>query len=202
MPTHVTCPKCRRALSVAGPLGGKRVKCPDCGTLFTDSSEAHREAVQAVPPSTAVVSRPAPPLRMGAGDELLDDREEALARVRRPANCLMFSGALGMILTVLCFVGFALFVKGFPMPLEHMIVVGLTTILNFMSNSLLIYGANEMRMLGNRTMALVACIVALLNMPNGCLTLSIPFGIWGLIVISHPDVALAFRGMQRNSLRG
>jgi hypothetical protein len=139
---------------------------------------------------------------MGAGDDLLDDREEALARARRPAQCLLFSGILGMTLTVVGFVSFSIYMWGFPLPLGDLIILGVLTILNFVSNSLLIYGANEMRTLGNRSMALVGCIVALLNIPNGCITLSIPFGIWGLIVISHPDVALSFRDMKRKGLSG
>jgi hypothetical protein len=57
---------------------------------------------------------------------------------------------------------------------------------------LTLYGANEFRRLGNRSAARTAAILACIPFCTPCIVVGIPFGIWGLMVLSQSDVRAAF----------
>ncbi len=60
-------------------------------------------------------------------------------------------------------------------------------------NSIILYGAFQMKNLQNFGMAKTACILALIPCCGPCYIVGIPFGIWGLNVLSDPEVQRAFR---------
>ncbi len=56
---------------------------------------------------------------------------------------------------------------------------------------LVLVGAIRMKQLQNLGLARAACIVGLLPC-NGCCLLTLPFGIWGLVVLARPEVQRYF----------
>jgi hypothetical protein len=55
-------------------------------------------------------------------------------------------------------------------------------------------GAGKMKNLESYGYAMTACITALIPCTL-CFLFTLPFGIWGLVVISRPEVKSQFRGM-------
>lgn len=58
--------------------------------------------------------------------------------------------------------------------------------------AVIIIGANHMRMARNYSMAMTGAVVAVLPI-NPCLILTIPFGIWAIMVLANKNVRLGFR---------
>ena len=70
-------------------------------------------------------------------------------------------------------------------PIKYLLYGGLLVL-----NGLIVLGAVKMLNLASRGMAIFACILALLNVQCCCLTL--PFGIWGLMVLNDEKVKAGF----------
>lgn len=59
----------------------------------------------------------------------------------------------------------------------------------------LISGAFSMLRRGSYLWATATCVLALVPIMGACYVFSIPFGIWGLLVLRRPEVRAAFRSM-------
>jgi hypothetical protein len=60
-------------------------------------------------------------------------------------------------------------------------------------NIITLLAANKMRTLSGYGFAMAACIMALVPGVSPCCLIGIPFGIWGLVVLTKPEVKDAFR---------
>jgi hypothetical protein len=216
MSIHVSCPACRKTLNVPDHLLGKRVKCPECATPFDAQPDAPPQAagfpgapVQPAPPSEPNFPPPPPAFSDLAGppgydlpgdrDDSFGRRDVAQARVLGPAIGLMVAPSLGILLSLFSLVLNLGTAAGNPAlnnrPNQQIaLALGLgVAVLSLVLNGLIIYGANEMRTLGSKGMAMTACILGIINLPGCCLILCMPFAIWGLVVINDPEVSQAFR---------
>jgi hypothetical protein len=211
MPIHVSCPNCRKTLNVPDHLLGKRVKCPECATPFDAQPDAPAQAAgfPAMPLQAGPAPEPNfPPLPLGSPDPLVPprydlpgDRDDTYSsramvssRVQGPAIGLMVVAILGILFAILgLMLNLGNAANNRPNA-ELIVVISLgVAALGVVLNSFIIYGANEMRTLGSKGMAMTACILGIVNLPNCCLLLCLPFSIWGLVVLSDPDVTQAFR---------
>jgi hypothetical protein len=68
---------------------------------------------------------------------------------------------------------------------------GLLAFFSAALNGFVLFGALKMLRMENRSLAIAACIVALLPC-SCCCFFGIPFGIWGLIVLNKPEVKSQF----------
>jgi hypothetical protein len=84
MNTIISCPGCQDSLNVPDTMGGRKVKCPKCGTIFIapggDDSTPLRSNPS--PASEQPRSTPAPPPRSNPFDDI-DEPEERPRRRRR-----------------------------------------------------------------------------------------------------------------------
>jgi hypothetical protein len=69
---------------------------------------------------------------------------------------------------------------------------GGTGVVTVIYNSIILYGAVRMKNLRSFGLAMAACIMAIVPCFD-CWLLSIPFGIWALVVLQKPEVKDAFR---------
>jgi len=58
--------------------------------------------------------------------------------------------------------------------------------------TLIMIGAINMRYRRRRGLAILSCILAMVNLNQCCCVIGLPLGIWGLIVLLNPEVARAF----------
>lgn len=70
-------------------------------------------------------------------------------------------------------------------------VTKVLTLLRFASSGLMTWGAWQMKQLKRYPLAVTAAILGLL--PGGCCCLTLPVGIWALVVLLKPEVRAAFR---------
>ncbi len=71
--------------------------------------------------------------------------------------------------------------------------LGLLNLFFAAMNGLVLFGGIKMMRLQSRTLAVVACILAMLPITvGGCCILGLPIGIWGLIVLNKPEVKSEF----------
>ncbi len=66
-------------------------------------------------------------------------------------------------------------------------------VLTLFANAAILQGAIQMRRLTGYKQAESTCMLALVPCCSPCLVLGIPFGIWGLLVLSDPQVKQAFK---------
>src|SRR5579863_2119510 len=103
MPSVVTCPSCRRRLSVPDELANQYVQCPSCATTFQLSPEM-LDPVAEAPPSPAPAAPPAemPPAPESAPqpvfDEADDDEHAGYRPRRRRPNLKPHRGTLILVL--------------------------------------------------------------------------------------------------------
>src|SRR5262249_50772731 len=76
---------------------------------------------------------------------------------------------------------------------EELIVRMMLATLVIAVNGIILYGALQMKGLKSLGMAKTACYLALIPCCGPCYILGIPFGIWGLVVLSDPQVQQAFK---------
>jgi predicted Zn finger-like uncharacterized protein len=219
MPEQVRCPDCDATLRVPDNLLGHKVKCPKCQTTFTAEVKGSAEAIVEAP-SRGVTRRPSlPPEEME--EELPPEEEEDEDRPRRgrgrryskgmaesmvagPAIAMMVVAGLDIALHIfdillrLFGVGLiaAMGPKGAQPGQQAEMAVGaginITSDVVAMSLAVLILvGAMKMKNLSGYGLAMTACIISILPC-HGCCCLGIPFGIWGLVVLSKPEVKEAF----------
>jgi hypothetical protein len=153
------------------------------------------------PASPAPMSAPAP----GAPFAPTGSRESALSAVKGPAIALIITASLGVAYYL--FNAAISFISGGPMIHQDMSNVppevrsflegmrgpgaGLVSLVIVGINAFVLLGAIKMLRLQSHTLAIIACIVAMLPC-SCCCVLGLPFGIWGLVVLNKPEVKSQF----------
>lgn len=207
----IHCPTCQRPLSVPDELIGRPVKCPDCGEVFL--------TVQGNPgPGGAGPDKSVP---MSVWAETVGDRTNALPEAYPQSNDSVVT-APGIALLVVGLLGFiaALFVllmlvqvdekelkaamqrpaagdadqeafdQGFEIAMGPFgrVVHGIFTLVNLA----IITGAVAILLRRFYVLAVLASILAMVNVDSCCCLLGMPVGLWSLIVLMRPDVKAMF----------
>jgi len=124
-------------------------------------------------------------------------------QVAMPAMGLMIAGALGILGNIVFLLlhfgamtlgGLSAFTGGGMGGMMAGSIGLFFRVLGLAACCFVIYGAMQLKSLGNYTMALVAAIVALIPcfIPCPCCFIGIGAGIWAIIVLIKPDVKAAF----------
>ena len=123
-------------------------------------------------------------------------------QVNLPATFLMVAGILGLLGNILMLLlSFGVFSMSLPFSsgpgMGSMMAGSIGLIFRFIglgACGFVLYGAMQMKSLGNYTMALVAAVVALIPcfIPCPCCFVGIGAGIWAIIVLVKPEVKAAF----------
>ena len=158
------------------------------------------EFADAFPPG--IVTPPAPtiaPLSTGGS------REAALQAIKAPAICLIVTAGLGVAFALLGAVSNLLHAGMHTMPpnippqwqsfFQTMqgTMGGIINLFFAAMDGLVLFGAIKMMRLESRSLAIVACIIAMLPVTvSCCCVLGLPFGIWALIVMNKPEVKSQF----------
>ena len=152
-------------------------------------------------PGATPTPAPAPmPSTMPSGS-----RDAALQAVKAPAIALIATSSIGVVFYLLgAALDFLHLNTLSPQQLSQMPPFfrdallrnqgthgGLVALLAVAINAFVLVGAIRMLRLQSRSMAMAACIVAMVPCSCCCL-LGVPFGIWGLVVLSKPEVKSAF----------
>ena len=122
-----------------------------------------------------------------ARPDTTDLESSVRSRLKVPATGLLVAGIVNLLVPL----GIALFLLSAMMTLEFRAVV--FVLLSLVQGIILLVGSARMRDLQSYPVALSAAIVAILPLGAGFL-ISLPFGIWALIVLSRRDVQTAFAG--------
>jgi hypothetical protein len=128
-------------------------------------------------------------------------REAALAAVKGPAIALIITASLGIAFSLLRVFIFLLGPQIAPRTMPENIPPGLESFIRLLQGPLqflilaiagfVLFGALKMMKLQSHTLAIIACVVAMLPC-GGCCLLGLPFGIWGLVVLNKPEVKSQF----------
>jgi len=188
MAVEFRCNKCHGLLRTPDEAVGKPAKCPVCGNVRT------------VPEPTAADAVPEGP-RPSFGPEAAYPYAQpdlAAERIAVPAVWLMALSGVNLLFLVLGLIHQAIRLQhGLPpaggrfqdMPPSVMIssaVVGLVL------NAVILIGALRMRRLQSYALAMAAAIVALVPCFSPCCVLTLPFGVWAIVVLSDERVRNAF----------
>src|SRR5262249_22077855 len=139
----------------------------------------------------------APPRRR----DLRGRPSRAASAVDGPANALLVLGSLGAVIGALT-IGLAVFGIGIRAaqfgvknePQVAKVFRGLPgASVGTVVGVLMIVGGIKMKKLENYGLALAASILAIIPCISPCCLLSLPFGIWSVVVLSRHDVKEAFR---------
>jgi len=136
------------------------------------------------------------------------------SRLKVPAFCLLVAGIVNLVATLVIplipvwvegiesFVGGLQegFVEGSGTPAEALFVSVIIASFSLMAGIILVLGAVRMLDLQSHPMALFAAMVAILPCAVG-FPISLPFGIWALLVLSRRDVRTAFADWDAESER-
>jgi hypothetical protein len=193
---------------IDGRLNGQTRAQRDGGewqTLFAfdEFADLLRPAGAAPTPGAAPIPGSAPaPMAMPSGIS----NDSALQAVKGPAIALIITASLGVAYYL--FNGAFTLISGGPMfhqqlppnlsPQMRSFIMGMQgPLAGFISffvaalNGFVLFGAIKMLRLQSRSLAMAACIVAMLPCSCCCL-FGIPFGIWGLVVLNKPEVKSQF----------
>ena len=133
--------------------------------------------------------------------------EPVAGRVKGPAIALIVTASLGLAYYLLSGVvtlvtGGAMFHRELPSNIPPEVrsfvesmqgpLAGIINLVIAALNAFVLVGAIKMLRLRAYGLAMAACIVAMLPCQCCCI-LGLPFGIWGLVVLSKPDVKKAFQ---------
>jgi len=172
---------------------------------FADAFGAGAPGVPGGLPTAPAPTSMATPFPAGGGS-----REAALSAVKGPAIALIIIAALGIVLFFIGaignFLGNAMIhqpppanlppeMQSFYQTMQNMKgpVGGLVDLFFAAMNGLVLFGGIKMMHLESRTLAIVACIIAMLPVTMSCCCiLGLPFGIWGLVVLNKPEVKSHF----------
>ena len=211
MPIRVNCPSCQRALRVPDHLIGEKIKCPSCTTQFISGGEEDLDQGVSYVPVQAAPEPASPresPRRAAREDEDWDDdfrrrRRRKRRRNRDSASGQLLGPAIGLMATAILGLMFALFcvIVG-PVALEdaadaeekadaiRLIIAGP---IELIASLVVLVGSIAMLRLRNYNLAMAGSVVALVPCMSPCCFVGIPFGIWGMIILSQPDTKHAFR---------
>ena len=126
-------------------------------------------------------------------------------RVKGPAIALIVLGALGILFAL-----FGLLAKGLLLDVyrsalppdqyqrveaamkANTIMQMAFSLVALLVSGFVLYGGFQMMNLRNRTLVMIASVVAMIPCIGPCCLIGVPVGIWALVVISKPDVKAAF----------
>ncbi len=201
----VKCPSCQATFTAAedGPAPGPGAA--PAAPSFGD--ELEKRLQKGLPSRTE-----GPPSGPDDEDDDVPRRRPSPRRARddvaAPATGLIVAGSLGLVASLLAF-GVAVFsglvatgafgpgLKGMDRNDEAMMMVNVVYYsvigaLNLVLSVLILFGAIRMKNLQSYGWAMAACICGIIPC-SGCCLLGMPFGIWGLVMLSRPEVKEAFR---------
>lgn len=129
-------------------------------------------------------------------------------KVKGPAIGLVIVGVLGVVILVINLVaaGFAetlmRAVGASEADLEqfrdtqkaNFVVNAVFSVFGLAWNGFVIWGGLQMMKLGNRTVAIIASVLAMIPCLSPCCIVGLPIGIWSLVVLMKDDVKRAFEG--------
>ena len=219
----IFCPSCNQKVRVPAELLGTVVKCPLCGLVFTAPLPLPPQAPVALPPSStglpaeysALPPRPTLPYP-GTSFVAQGFPKPTSARLMAPAICLLVAGLLGLGLNAYRLLNltarrqqmvrefeemFRQIQEMFPtvqmqMKPETLVVLSLVSACFFAAaNLIVVLGAVQMLRQRAHWLAVTASILAIfpLLIDCPCCVLSVPFGLWSLIVLMNPVVREGFR---------
>jgi predicted Zn finger-like uncharacterized protein len=200
------CPQCRRSLRVTDDLLGRPVKCPACGMTFT-VPPGQRPSEQ--PPLALAAETAVPPpvhQRPPSWESVEDARANARAYTM-PAGILLISAGWLSIIVALwnltrCIMhpdklmdDAANLELPVPLPPKELLQFSgiLTSIVMSAFALSIILAGMQMTRLRMYPLCIVGSVLAMLNCCNPCCVLSLPLGLWSLIVLLRTDVRAAFQ---------
>ncbi len=209
MPVEFQCRECGRQLRVPDETVGKKARCPECGTIqeVVAGSSPFSDAVQEIPPKADEFPSFRPSFVPAAGGENpyqspqmtggasaasgFLPREVILARVQGPAIALLVTAIVSLLLMVAGSVLQIVFVFAEEGPTNEAVGnIGVMLVLVVFYGVMLL-GAIRMRKLKSYGLSIVAAALAMVPC-SGCCMITLPIGIWALVVLLDQRVRSAF----------
>ncbi len=133
----------------------------------------------------------------GLISETLDTGRSAAASVKLPAIFLLSLACMGVLAAIIG-IFWSPDLSGSEMTEDQrQAIATLTGTMKYLFggvflvlNGAIAFGALKMMNLQSRGLAMIACVLALVNLQCGCLTF--PFGVWGLMVLNDERVKAGF----------
>lgn len=222
MPIEFHCTQCGLRLRTADDTAGKQARCPHCGTLVPIPLSSEPDVTPTGDPTVPDPFQPAPsqPTQDGPANPFADpplvNPYQATGgpwsgSVLSPAEtkAKLVGPAVGMIVTAVLSIAYAIVnlvttlvlgidQLGAQMPNDPAVRAALPIILVVMYALFLIppilvlLGAVSMLRVKSYALAKTGAILSLVPC-SCCFLISIPFGIWALIVLNNPQVRSAFQ---------
>ena len=212
MPISVYCQQCAKEYRIKDTQAGMRVRCPNGHVLTVppNLASAPREIEIAEHDTMARDFRDDNPYVSPGYDPGSPDRRRAFVRgrVTAPAIVLIVVGGVGLALSLLS-LAFALlgpapridpkapefvreFQRGAAGPAAALIQAAFVVL-----NAVIVLGAVQMFRFESWGLAMAASILAIVNIGSCCCLVSLPIGIWSLLILMRPDVRAAFAQASR-----
>jgi hypothetical protein len=210
MSIEFQCCHCHRYLRVPDASVSQRVRCPGCGTIqgiAATESPVQRDNAFDVWKDPGSPFQPAPSLEADKATEANPyqspqlppmagwrgpvPRHLIMSRVQGPAIALM---TVAILMLVLLGLGGAIQVVSVIMAEAAASDLGFTLIGLLFSGTvyvIVLVGAIRMRKLKSYSLAVTAATLALMPC-SGCCIVSLPCGVWALVVLLNQDVRAAF----------
>lgn len=192
----IFCPACRNKLRISEDLLGTPVQCPKCGAEFVGPPP---------PPDRSPDPRPLPDQRDWGEDrwESRPPRDVSL-KVMPVALAMVAAGFGNLMLNLLAVYQAATqpdemrreiqaFMPAGPMPFDIIPVMLVSGIAFAVISVLQMLGGFAMFGRRSYTMSVLGALISLINCNQICCLLSIPVGVWALIVLFMPDVRENYR---------
>lgn len=203
MPIEFYCTQCNRLLRTPDDSVGKQAKCPECSAILVvpPASTANPRPETPVVESNNPYQAPTPhvPDRATAAFASSMGKASPASRVAGPAIALIVTAGIGILMS-LFFLALNLLAIGVAQGNQQdqfamMFQGGFGAILGFVRiavDSVTIVGAIKMKNLSSYNFAMAGAILAMIPCINSCCLLTMPFGIWALVVLQDNEVRQAF----------
>ncbi|SRR6266852_1215321 len=119
---------------------------------------------------------------------MVEGKDKALRRVATPANGLLVAGILMAAGDTFVAVVGLLDLKVFNLGQAE----GIVGVVGVLLSGIVIFGAVQMKTLKSYGWAMTGSVLALISCCSPCWIVSIPLGIWSLVILSDPSVKAAF----------
>ncbi len=210
MSIEFRCEQCQFLLRTGDDSVGKKARCPQCGNIQIVTAQANDispvEPQVETPFHTNPTPQPVqqPPQNPFAVDPAPNPYEAATSanpaplpsasvrsKVIGPAIANLVASILSILLTALVILGGIINVVEDGMADDDAIMFVMFGVSIFL---LLLSAVGAIQMLRQRTYGLAVTAVIVAVVPTNCLwCLTLPFGIWGLVVLLDPEVRKSFR---------
>lgn len=204
----IYCPACNQKLRVPEEMLGQVVQCPLCNLVF--AAPVRGGGHGAIPPAVRRVAESELPVP--AGTAWAPPAANPLHSLRAPAIAILAVGVLGLLangmrVLLLLSIGVDGFEemmrgveevlgmrgKGGDVEFQYRMTVVLAAAFVF-AHAGAILGAVSMLRGRSYSLALGGCFLSLLTVLDiPCCLMSLPFGIWGLVVLFRPEVRNEFQ---------